>query len=64
MKDLLNNGFQPVSETEMLMVEGGVGDNGPQKGKDPLYILDEGGGKPEETDPIPGGGSGSSAGHS
>ena len=53
-----------VSETEMLMVEGGVGDNGPQKGKDPLYILDEGGGKPEKPDPIPGGGSGSSAGHS
>ena len=23
MKDLLNNGFQPVSETEMVMVEGG-----------------------------------------
>ena len=22
MKDLLNNGFQPVSETEMVMVEG------------------------------------------
>ena len=56
-----------VSETEMLMVEGGVGDNGPQKGKDPLYILD-GGGVPEPTpddekkepkpDPGPGGSSG------
>lgn len=23
MKDLLNKGFQPVSETEMVMVEGG-----------------------------------------
>ena len=23
MKDLLNNGFQPVTETEMVMVEGG-----------------------------------------
>ncbi|UTC67194.1 hypothetical protein [Treponema sp. OMZ 789] len=23
MKDLLNNGFQPVSETEMMMVDGG-----------------------------------------
>ena len=61
-----------VSETEMLMVEGGVGDNGPQKGKDPSYpsIPDGGGGKPKEPedtekpDPIPGGGSGSSAGHS
>ncbi|UTC78925.1 hypothetical protein E4O04_13320 [Treponema sp. OMZ 799] len=65
MKDLLNNGFQIVSETEMLMVEGGVGDNGPQKGKDPLCPLpDEGGGKPKKPDPIPGGGSGSSCGHS
>ena len=57
-----------VSETEMLMVEGGVGDNGPQKGKDPLYpsIPDGGGGKPKEPeDPnIPGGGFGSSCGHS
>ncbi|MGI5061229.1 hypothetical protein E4N85_09410 [Treponema denticola] len=68
MKDLLNNGFQPVSETEMVMVEGGVGDNGPQKGKDPSYpsIPDGGGGKPKEPeDPnIPGGGFGSSCGHS
>ena len=59
MKDLLNNGFQIVSETEMLMVEGGVGDNGPQKGKDPLCPFpDEGGGKPKEPDPGSGGGSG------
>ncbi|UTC75282.1 hypothetical protein E4O03_00695 [Treponema sp. OMZ 792] len=50
MKDLLNNGFQIVSETEMLMVEGGTGDNGPQKGKDPLYILD---GDGEYTPPPP-----------
>ena len=26
MKDLLNNGFQSVSETEMVMVEGGCSD--------------------------------------
>ena len=26
MKDLLNKGFQPVSETEMVMVEGGCSD--------------------------------------
>nr|WP_315316119.1 hypothetical protein [Treponema denticola] len=67
MKDLLNNGFQPVSETEMVMVEGGAGNNGPQKGKDPSCPLpDEGGGKPKEPeDPnIPGGGFGSSCGHS
>ena len=26
MKDLLKNGFQPVSETEIVMVEGGCPD--------------------------------------
>ena len=71
MKDLLNNGFQIVSEREMMMVEGGAGGNGPQKGKDPSCPFpDEGGGKPKEPeypkkpDPIPGGGPGSSHNHS
>ncbi|UTC98454.1 hypothetical protein E4N83_09350 [Treponema denticola] len=66
MKDLLNNGFQPVSETEMVMVEGGVGDNGPQKGKDPSYpSIPDGGGEYTPPPPIPGGGGGgSSCGHS
>ena len=61
MSKLLKNGFQIVSETEMLMVEGGVGDNGPQKGKDPLCPFpDEGGGKPKEPkEPDPGSGGGS-----
>ncbi|UTC73977.1 hypothetical protein E4O03_00685 [Treponema sp. OMZ 792] len=46
MNNLLRKGFQPVSETEMVMVEGGAGDNGPQKGKDPSCPLpDEGGGR-------------------
>nr|WP_315313868.1 hypothetical protein [Treponema denticola] len=60
MKDLLNNGFQPVSEKEMLMVEGGAGDNGPQKGKDPSCPLpDEGGGdSPPPPPPSNGGGCG------
>ena len=66
MKDLLNNGFQIVSETEMLMVEGGAGGNGPQKGKDPSCPLpDEGGGGKITRPPRPGGGGGgSSCGHS
>ena len=54
-----------VSETEMLMVEGGVGDNGPQKGKDPSYpSIPDGDGEYTPPPPIPGGGGGSSGGHS
>ena len=57
MSKLLKNGFQIVSETEMLMVEGGVGDNGPQKGKDPSCPLpDEGGGGKIIRPPRPGSG--------
>ena len=44
----------------MLMVEGGAGDNGPQKGKDPSCPLpDEGGGdSPPPPPPSTGGGCG------
>ena len=50
----------------MLMVEGGAGGNGPQKGKDPSCPLpDEGGGGKITRPPRPGGGGGgSSCGHS
>ncbi|UTC67191.1 MULTISPECIES: hypothetical protein [unclassified Treponema] len=62
MKDLLNNGFQPVSETEMVMVEGGSpsSDRNTEHGPDPWFGHDGGSQYPKQPKKGGGGGNGNS----
>ena len=53
MKDLLNKGCQPVSETEMVMVEGG---SPTPPGVEPGPAPDDAGQYPNDPEPGTGGG--------